>query len=372
MAESSVSGFSVAEESGAHHAIARVASNVAAFIGRTLKGPVNQPVSIRSFAEYAQIFGALWQPSTVSYAVEQFFENGGRVALVVRVVNGARPPTVTLPAGDSFLTLRALAPGSREYLRASVDYDGIAATDVDRFNLVLQRVRAAGSEQIEDQEILRSLSILPDATRFVADALTESRLVRLHGTLPAQRPDRTPPQASGAVVGYVGSNPDGDDGAALSDYDIIGSSIKESGIFALKSAPPFNLLCIPPLTRTQDVGLSSLLVAARFCRDHHAILIVDPPASWRDPKSALEQFPKWPFRSENAAMFYPRIAAYDRLRGRVETFASSGAAAGLISRWDDNWPVWAAAEADDAALRCLLYTSPSPRDRTRSRMPSSA
>ena len=91
MAESSVSGFSVAEESGAHHAIARVASNVAAFIGRTLKGPVNQPVSIRSFAEYTQIFGALWQPSTVSYAVEQFFENGGRVALVVRVVNGARP-----------------------------------------------------------------------------------------------------------------------------------------------------------------------------------------------------------------------------------------------------------------------------------------
>ena len=27
---------------------------------------------------------------------------------------------------------------------------------------------------------------------------------------------------------------------------------------------------------------------------------------------------------------------------------------------------------DDAAKGCLLYTSPSPRDRTRSRMPSSA
>ena len=31
-----------------------------------------------------------------------------------------------------------------------------------------------------------------------------------------------------------------------------------------------------------------------------------------------------------------------------------------------------AACADDAVSRCLLYTSPSPRDRTRSRMPSSA
>ena len=31
-----------------------------------------------------------------------------------------------------------------------------------------------------------------------------------------------------------------------------------------------------------------------------------------------------------------------------------------------------AIDLDDARQRCLLYTSPSPRDRTRSRMPSSA
>ena len=35
--------------------------------------------------------------------------------------------------------------------------------------------------------------------------------------------------------------------------------------------------------------------------------------------------------------------------------------------------VWAAAEGRDlSSVACLLYTSPSPRDRTRSRMPSSA
>jgi len=351
LAESSVSGFDVAEGSGAHHAIARVASNIAAFVGRALKGPVNHPVSVRSFSEYTQVFGGLWQPSTLSYAVEQFFENGGRVALVVRVVNGARPPTLSLPVGDAFLNLQAISPGSREFLRASVDYDGLAPTDTDHFNLVLQRVRAKGSEQIEDQEIFRGLSIAPDDGRFVADALTESRLARLRGPLPVRRPDRTPPQASGTVVGYVSSNPDGDDGAPLSDYDIIGSTLDDSGMFALKSAPYFNLLCIPPLTRTQDLGLSALLVAARLCRERHAILLVDPPSSWTDAQTTLERFPEWPFRSENAAMFYPRIAAYDRLRGRVESFGSCGAAAGLISRWDDNWPVWAAAEADDAALR---------------------
>ena len=71
-----------------------------AFVGRTLRGPVNRPVAVRSFAEFQQAFGGLWQPSTLSYAVEQFFENGGQRAVVVRVVNGGAPATITLPCGD--------------------------------------------------------------------------------------------------------------------------------------------------------------------------------------------------------------------------------------------------------------------------------
>src|SRR5450432_4235923 len=130
-------------------AIARAATGVTAFVGRTLKGPVNQPVAVASFADFQQIFGGLWQPSTVSYAVEQFFENGGREALVVRVVNGARPPTLTLRAGTQELKLIGINPGSREYLRASVDYDGIGVADPDCFNLVVQRLRATPSELIE-------------------------------------------------------------------------------------------------------------------------------------------------------------------------------------------------------------------------------
>ena len=59
----------------------------------------------------------------------------------------------------------------------------------------------------------------------------------------------------------------------------------------------------------------------------------------------------WPFRSEDAAMFFPRIVAFDRLRGRFEMFAPCGVAAGMIARCDENWPVWAAAEGDDAILR---------------------
>ena len=352
MAEPFDSHFVDAEQPGSIRVITRAATSIAAFVGRALKGPVNQPVPVRSFADYTRVFGGLWQPSTLSYAVEQFFENGGRCAVIVRVVNGARPPSLTLPAGAAGkLILRGVGAGSREFLRASVDYDGIDGREPDRFNLVIQRVRTAGSEQIEDQEILRRLSVTPGSDRFVADVLLESRLVRVQGSVPTERPTRTPAASNGAVIGYTPSNPDGDDGGPITDYDVIGSAQSGTGIFALQSAPDINLLCIPPLTREQDVGLSTLLVAGRFCRERRAMLIIDPPSEWSSSAAALDGMRHWPFRSEDAAMYFPRIVAFDRLRGRFEMFAPCGVAAGMIARGDETCPVWSAVEGEDAVLR---------------------
>jgi phage tail sheath protein FI len=340
-----------ADTPGSVRVIARAATSIAAFVGRTLKGPVNEPVLVRNFTDFTRVFGGLWQPSTLSYAVEQFFENGGRGAVIVRVVNGAKPPTLTLPTATGKLVLRGVGAGSREFLRTSIDYDGLNPREIDRFNLVVQRVRTAGSEQIEDQEIFRRLSVTPGAERFIADTLRDSRLVRVQGSVPTERPSRTPAAAIGAVIGYTPSNPDGDDGGPITDYDLIGSQQAGTGIFALHSAPDINLLCIPPLTREKDVGLSTLLVAGRFCRDRRAMLIVDPPAEWASNAAALDGMRQWPFRSEDAAMFFPRVVAFDRLRGRFELFAPCGVAAGIIARCDESVPVWAAAEGDAAVLR---------------------
>ncbi len=334
--------------------IARAPSAVTAFVGRALKGPVNEPVAIASFGEFQQIFGGLWQPSTLSYAVEQYFENGGRSAIIVRVVNGGRAPSLSLPAGGAALVLRGRCPGTREYLRASVDYDAIAAHETDRFNLVLQRVRAPGSELIEDQEIFRRVSVREGADRCVATVLAESRLMRVEGRLPRARADRTPGAAAGVPVGYVGSGGDGDDGDTLSDYDLIGDAESRTGLFALAGASQFNLLCIPPRSRTLDVGITTWMVAARLCRRRQAMLIVDPPAAWDSPEIAIRDLREWPLQSEDALMYFPRVVAQDRLRGRAEVFASSATAAGMIARSDEVWPVWAAAEGEEAILKPTL------------------
>jgi uncharacterized protein len=341
--------------------IARAATAITAFVGRALKGPVNQPVRIQSFDEYQRVFGGLWQPSLMSYALEQFFENGGREAIVVRVCNGGRPPTLTLPAGGGALNLEGLAPGSREFLRVAVDYDGLSSAERECFNMVVQRLRAPGSEFIEDQEIFPRVSIRADAERPLLQALAESRLVRLAGALPALRPDPSIRTSSRASTGYVLSNSDGDDGEPLTIYDLIGDSTRRSGLFALRGEA-FNFLCLPPLTRDSEIGLPALLIALRLCREHQAMLLLDPPAAWSGPEEALAGLRTWPLFSENAVMFFPRLYAMDRLRGREELFGSAAAAAGLLARTDQSFPVWASVDGECASMRAGLRLAGSVND----------
>ena len=168
-------GLQVAEERGPDQTISRLPTARTAFVGRTLRGPVNRPVLIKSFSEFQHGFGGLWQPSLLGYAIEQYFDNGGREALIVRVVNGASSATLTLTAGAHVLQLQALRPGTREFLRASVDFDNIGGDEVSIFNLTVQRVRAQGTGQIEDQEIFHRLSVLSSDERYLPQALAGLR-----------------------------------------------------------------------------------------------------------------------------------------------------------------------------------------------------
>ncbi|MEO8314218.1 MAG: hypothetical protein ABI645_05430 [Pseudomonadota bacterium] len=312
--------------------IAAQPAGVVAFVGRCLKGPVNEPVAIAGFNEFEQHFGSLWSQSMLPHAVEQFFEHGGQRAIIVRVVSEGLAPSIDLPAGDERLVLLALCPGSQEFIRVAVDYDGISQQDQDLFNLVVQRVRKRGSELVQSQEIFRRASILQGSARDVARMLSASGLVRVSGPLPTQRPDITRGSDPRELVGYVDCNNDGDDGQVLSDYDLIGSENGRSGIFALLGGPSFNYLYLPPPARHQDVGMSALVVGMRFCRHRHAMLLVDPPCRWKLVQQALEGMRDWPFHTADALMFYPRLMAPDRLQGKMDEFPPSAAAAGMLVR----------------------------------------
>ncbi len=135
-------GVYVEEIPSAVHTITGVATSITAFVGYTVQGPVNRAIRISSFADFQRGFGGLNRASDVSYAVQQFFLNGGSDAYVVRVAQGAAAATVTLkydgPAGNDALVVAAASAGDwGNRLQLDVDY---ATTNPDStFNMTVTR-----------------------------------------------------------------------------------------------------------------------------------------------------------------------------------------------------------------------------------------
>ncbi len=67
------------------HTITGVATSIAAFVDSFSRGPINKAVQILSVADFERTFGGLNANSEASYAISQFFLNGGSQAYVVRV-----------------------------------------------------------------------------------------------------------------------------------------------------------------------------------------------------------------------------------------------------------------------------------------------
>jgi phage tail sheath protein FI len=82
-------GVYLTETPGGAPPIQAVATAVTAFVGTAPSGPLHQAVQIFGFVDYEREFGGLHPQSELSYAVLQFFENGGKQAYVVRVADTA-------------------------------------------------------------------------------------------------------------------------------------------------------------------------------------------------------------------------------------------------------------------------------------------
>lgn len=229
-------GVYLEEQPGGVHSIPGVPTSITAFIGRARRGPVESPVSIHSFADFERLFGKLWRESALGFAVRDFFLNGGREALIVR-------------------------------LRRS-------------------------------------------------------------------------------------------DGGPLrkSDFTGAGKERASKGLYALNKADLFNLLSIPGYKRSGagfDTDKEVVSAAARYCEARRAMLLVDPPASWRtkaDAKAGIALGVGT--TSKNAALFFPRLRQPNpEGNNQKEDFGPGGAVAGVFARIDAQRGVWKSPAGTEAALR---------------------
>ena len=351
-------GVYIQEVSSGVRTVAGVPTSITALIGRAARGPVNEPTTCFNFGEFTRRFGGLWSSGPLSYAVDDFFGNGGGQAEIVRLfkANAADDDGIaTLDVGA--LALRAANPGSwgnnltgKATHPSLVDAEGAKAAaakyglDVnDLFDLRIED-KATGAV-----EVFRNLTVRADGgeRRFDRILAAQSGLVQC-----TVNNDGAPILGNRPANDATGNGQDGNDGAALDPASYIGDPDKKTGMYALKKADLFNLLCIPPDTRDGTLDKSVNEKAAAFCKDERAVLIVDPPAEWDqkpDEAAALVKTRQLNpatavlslTNADYAALFFPRILKRDPLRGgQVDIFAPCGAVAGIIARTDTNRGVW--------------------------------
>lgn len=323
-------GITVTEIAPMDQPVAAPAHTTAAFVGRALRGPLDTPILIRNFADFRRRFGGFWPGSSLGSAVDQFFEHGGRQAYVIRVANNARGAMICLPADPGVLVVRAIEVGSAEHVRAAVDYDGIDADHEHLFNLTLQRV-APDTGLVLDQEIFRRVTCEPDEERNIEDVLASSSLVRAQSPLPAGRPLAT-------RTDYVEPVQRGTDGQALSDYDLIGSANRGTGMFALNQVEQFDLLYLPPPAFDQVPGPAAVLAAELFCKRRGAMLILDPPTAWKSTYDAIQGVRSAGYANPDVLSYFPRVVARDNEAG--PWLAVGGAIAGLLCKLDRTRGPW--------------------------------
>jgi phage tail sheath protein FI len=355
MPEFSYPGVYVEESPSGVHTIEGVATSTAAFVGRAWRGPVDQAVSLGSFTDYERQYGGLWQDSTLSYAVSQFFENGGTRAIVVRVAtrsgaSAAKAATIKLKNREVF---RAASPGSWGLnLSITINRVGLKPSDNNLFNLAVtddatSRKDSAKRGGSGTTERFIGLSVDSGSPQFVGTVLdANSRLLRLASGL------RSVPPADQANVAAAADS--GTDGSAIGTADVTAPAnrTRHTGLYALDRAQRFNLLCLPPFERQKDNDIEDdWAPAAEYCGKRGAMLIVDAPASWTAANAVKNAAAFYAIARENAALYFPRVLAPDPLdAGKPAAFAPCGMVAGVISRTDATRGVWKAPAGTEATL----------------------
>ncbi|MET7573995.1 phage tail sheath C-terminal domain-containing protein [Streptomyces sp. NPDC005492] len=328
-------GVYIEEVKSAVRTITGVPTAVAAFVGYAPRGPVDRPVHITSWADYESTFGGLHQESSLSYAVYQFYMNGGSEAEIVRVVGTSVPVSVpvgrfprAVPAapapepspessakpGDAAPQrpsatrsrkrpgLLAASPGSWALkLRTRVDYDTSEGAKGPVHERKLYNLTILDTGTGVEEKYL-NVSIDDDSPHSLSNLLATSRLVKVDPDNPVvelpqknddpESPGRNPladPESKDEGKGlecFTVPSQDGPPADALptlESYTSAESVQNKTGIHHLLKTDIFNLLCLPDCHDHLDTPgeVRALQDAAlELCVSRRAILLVDPPSEW--------------------------------------------------------------------------------------------
>src|SRR3954464_13425393 len=326
-------------------------SDIAGFVGRTRRGPVGHPVRVTGWREYLILFGGLTAKADTPFALKGYFENGGDVAHVIRLMGSLPTPgesaaatwDLTRPAtnkpvwpgwdpSQGKFTARkfkivASSPGAwANGLRVKAQYRRHGASGNPEVDLT---VRAA------DEPVEHLIGLDPE--KIVEQVAIKSALIRIAPVDPA---------ITGPAAG---------DGPHLLYWDDIvlglGADSTPSGadyldgLDRLADEAEVALVAMPDLIRdvaaTDAIAIQQQAVAQAELL-HDRLVLVDLPVSDLASTEVADWAGKFrrpgsDVKLRAAVAYYPWLSVQDPFGGinrPLRALPPSGHVAGLISRYD--------------------------------------
>lgn len=249
--------------------ITGVATSIGAFVDYFAQGPMDVATQVLSFADFERTFGGLNALSEGSYAVQQFFLNGGSNAYVVRTTsttasNGAVAAVAAMedaPGGAVVLTATAKSAGAwGNGIRIDVDYGAKDPTTM--FNLTVTEVATQdGKVRVLATESFLNLVLDPAQVNDAAKVVNAgSQLITLQED-PAGVGKR--PAQTGSITTGTG-NPDPSSVAIGDTIDVAvgkGTAVTSKGLTAAQTTLSGLASALQSLIRGTDPSLANATVS---------------------------------------------------------------------------------------------------------------
>jgi uncharacterized protein len=318
-----------------------VGTAVAAFVGFAEKGPVNQPVFIPNWTEFATTFGGFLKGGFLAHAVYGFFHNGGGRCFVTRLPGGDEAKAEIVLASKSQPSIETLSFSALETGATGADIE-IEITrptgeeiPEDVFNISVKRGSTA--ESFEGLALKRGRGV-----RNAVDAVNkESKLIRLAEKENALSATERIPAAGTYKLAMVPSKTTAL--AKVSADVIVGNAAERTGVAGLEIAEEVTMVCAPDVMALYQAGALTMdgvkavqLAMISHCeamKDRFAILDCPPGLS---PQQVKEwRMKEAGYDTKYGAVYYPWIKVADPLsKGDTILVPPSGYIAGVYARSD--------------------------------------
>jgi uncharacterized protein len=340
-------GVYVEEVPSTSKPIEGVGTSIAAFVGLAPGGPVNTPIRISNWTQFAKIFGDPAEPDNgpfmegayLAHSVYGFFQNGGGLCWVVRVGapdNGAARPVAALPAAadKAVETFRAQAlegvDGSvKVEISEEPSAEGGEGKPGDATYKLVVDAGSAGKEEFEGLTLKKGRSNL--ATKVNA----QSKLIKIEET-GASLPEAQRAPAPGT---YALSTPSVSvDKVKAGDFE--GDVARRKGMGGLAAVDEVTMVCMPDIMSLADNGddtqvrdlQGKMLAHCELAGDRMAILDAPPNLL---PQEILEwRMNTAGYDSKFATLYYPWLEVMNPLTNQPMLVPPSGHVAGVWCRVD--------------------------------------